>query len=487
VASEPADPGSDFVDLTIARLSLSGERREVAEATAWLDAEDRRLLSLWWLETAGELTRAELAAALRLSQPHAAVRVQRMKAQLSAARGVVRALSRTQRCPQLAETLEPWDGRPSALWRKRIARHARHCEHCGTVSSRLVPAEALLAGIGMVPPPATVGAHFTITLAAPAAAPATAASAMGAAGHAAGWLTRTFKLAVAKPATAITVGAVAITGAAVVYTVYPAPGPQPHVVLPTPLPSSSHATLTPSSSALPATPSSLPPPAEQPLAYGSTVDEVDAAPSMLQKPRALPVRAAGASISATGTYTPTTGNPNKYVMNHNGDYLTLRGQGYFRIRWQIIYTTGRVGVVAMPTWTGLTGELFHVASGGSRRMDDVTSGSGPTAQTGMGSPSTGFDTLPTGAQQMWQNEYFYLDGTVVLHQNQGWPSVGLIVEPRTWQQITDDVDTTPTATNGVLRYGLVRDTGGDGAPVPQYLTRDTPTDPATVPQRSAVS
>jgi len=138
-------------------------------------------------------------------------------------------------------------------------------------------------------------------------------------------------------------------------------------------------------------------------------------------------------------------------------------------------------------WTGLTGELFHVASGGSRRMDDVTSGSGPTAQTGMGSPSTGFDSLPAGAQQMWQNEYFYLDGTVVLHQNQGWPSVGLIVEPRTWQQITDDVDTAPTATNGVLRYGLVRDTGNDGAPVPQYLTRDTPTDPATVPQQSAVS
>jgi RNA polymerase sigma factor (sigma-70 family) len=464
VTSEPADPGADFVDLTIARLSLSGERREVAEATAWLDAEDRRLLSLWWLETAGELTRAELATALRLSQPHAAVRVQRMKAQLSAARGVVRALSRTPHCPQLAETLEPWDERPSALWRKRIARHARHCEHCGTVSSRLVPAEALLVGIGMVPPPATIGA----------------------AGHAAGWLTRTFKIAVAKPAAAITVAAVAITGAAVVYAVYPAPGPQPHVVPPTPPPSSSHATLTPSP-ALPATPSSLPTPAQQSLAYGSTVDEVDAAPSKLQMPRALPVRAAGASISATGTYTPTTGNPNKYVMNHNGDYLTLRGQGYFRIRWQIIYTTGRVGVVAMPTWTGLTGKLFHVASSGSRRMDDVVSGSGPTAQSGMGSPSTGFDTLPTGAQQMWQNEYFYLDGTVVLHQNQGWPSVGLIVEPRTWQQITDDVDTAPTATNGVVRYGLVRDTGNDGAAVPQYLTRDTPVDPATVPQQSAVS
>ena len=141
----------------------------------------------------------------------------------------------------------------------------------------------------------------------------------------------------------------------------------------------------------------------------------------------------------------------------------------------------------MPTWTGLTGELFHVASGGGRRMDDATSGSGATASTGMGSPTTGFDTLPAGAQQMWQNEYYYLDGTVVLHQNRGWASASLIVQAMTWQQITDDVDMAPGDPGWVLRYGLVRDTGSDTAPVPQYVTRSDPADPTSVPQRSEVS
>src|SRR5207237_266820 len=79
---DTADPGADFEDLTIVRLGLSGQRRQTAEASRWLDPGDRDLLSLWWLEAAGELTRAELAAGLELTPQHAAVRVQRMKAQL---------------------------------------------------------------------------------------------------------------------------------------------------------------------------------------------------------------------------------------------------------------------------------------------------------------------------------------------------------------------------------------------------------------------
>ena len=82
-AQEPPDPGAEFADLTITRLGLSGERREVAAATAWLDASERRLLALWWLEAAGELTWADLTAAMSLSPAHAAVRVRRMKNQLT--------------------------------------------------------------------------------------------------------------------------------------------------------------------------------------------------------------------------------------------------------------------------------------------------------------------------------------------------------------------------------------------------------------------
>ncbi|WP_055631084.1 sigma-70 family RNA polymerase sigma factor [Streptomyces hirsutus] len=150
-AYEVADPGADFVDLTILRLGLEGQRREAAEATRWLDPDDQALLSLWWLEAAGELTRAEVAAALELPPQHTAVRVQRMKAQLETARLVVRALSAQPRCVLLDDITEAWDGVPSALWRKRIARHARDCTVCAGFQSGLVPAEGLLVGLGLVP------------------------------------------------------------------------------------------------------------------------------------------------------------------------------------------------------------------------------------------------------------------------------------------------------------------------------------------------
>ncbi|MEV8097563.1 sigma-70 family RNA polymerase sigma factor [Kitasatospora sp. NPDC085879] len=150
-AYDVADPGADFVDLTIVRLGLSGQRREVAEATRWLDEADRELLALWWLEAAGELTRAELAGAMELPPQHAAVRVQRMKGQLETARVVVRALAVADRCGPLSELTARWDGVPSALWRKRIARHARECAVCSRHWSGLFPAEGLLAGLAMVP------------------------------------------------------------------------------------------------------------------------------------------------------------------------------------------------------------------------------------------------------------------------------------------------------------------------------------------------
>ncbi|NXY92977.1 sigma-70 family RNA polymerase sigma factor [Streptomyces sp. BR123] len=150
-AWELADPGADFVDLTVVRLQLEGQRRETARATRWLEPDDRALLSLWWLECAGELTRAEVATALELSPQHTAVRVQRMKAQLESARVVERALEAQPPCEMLQAVTAGWDGYPSTLWRKRIARHARECIRCAGLWGGLLPAEGLLAGLALVP------------------------------------------------------------------------------------------------------------------------------------------------------------------------------------------------------------------------------------------------------------------------------------------------------------------------------------------------
>ncbi|MCC9312126.1 sigma-70 family RNA polymerase sigma factor [Kitasatospora sp. RB6PN24] len=155
---ELPDPAGDFAELTIVRLGLSGQRREVAEATRWLDAADREVLALWWQEAAGELTRAELAAALELSPQHTAVRVQRVKERLDGARTVVRALAARPVCPALAELTATWNGNPAPLWRKRITRHVRDCADCQEPGRDLVPAEGLLAGLALLPLPRRIQA-----------------------------------------------------------------------------------------------------------------------------------------------------------------------------------------------------------------------------------------------------------------------------------------------------------------------------------------
>ena len=154
VHEDVRDPGADFTDLAITRLELSGQRRETAEATRWLDEENRELLSLWWLEASGELTRDEIVAATDVSRQHAAVRIQRMKGQLETARVVVRALAAQPPCPELRLITVHWDGTPGPLWRKRIARHTRDCQHCTPAWNNLVAAERLLAGMALVPVPA---------------------------------------------------------------------------------------------------------------------------------------------------------------------------------------------------------------------------------------------------------------------------------------------------------------------------------------------
>ncbi|MET8229817.1 sigma-70 family RNA polymerase sigma factor [Micromonospora sp. NPDC005298] len=156
------DPGSDFAALTILRLGLTDQRREVAEATRWLDPDDRELLSLWWLEETGALERTEVADALGLAPGHVAVRVHRMKDQIQTARAVVRALRARPGCPDLRTVADGWDGVPHPLWRKRLARHVRDCAVCARLGATLLPIDRLLAGLPMLPLPAGLGVHLPV-------------------------------------------------------------------------------------------------------------------------------------------------------------------------------------------------------------------------------------------------------------------------------------------------------------------------------------
>lgn len=175
-APELADPGADFADLTLTELGLTGQRREVAMATAWLDDDDRELLSLWWLVEAGHLTRGDLVNALGLEPHHVTVRIARMKGQLETSRAVVRALCAAPICLELSDLAMHWHGRPEPLWRKRFARHVRQCPTCSGLATDFVPAERLLVRLPLVPLP------FGLAEAVHHAVPAVLHSAAGAAG-----------------------------------------------------------------------------------------------------------------------------------------------------------------------------------------------------------------------------------------------------------------------------------------------------------------
>ncbi|MFK0107546.1 RNA polymerase sigma factor [Streptomyces sp. NPDC091217] len=462
------DGGADFAELTVLRLQLEGQRREVAEAVRWLDPEDRQLVSLWWLEVSGELTRRELASAVGISRQHAAVRVQRMKERLEVSRGIVRALEGA--CPELRELTARWDGRPDSVWRKRLARHIRGCGYCGDTRESVVPADRLLVGIALVPVP--VGFTLSLALGGKTAVAATAATSTGWSAKVLGALT--------KPAVAVTAGATIVAGGAYVVVQTPRDPAPRTAVSPTAVVTSAGpaapgpTTAAPSPSTSPsASPSRSPSASAGAGVYGSVVDAVDKAPDPDTRPGALPHRPESGITSTGGAHA---------VMNHRGDSVTLSGRGYVLVRWQIS-PQYRAGSLVMPSWTGLKGKIFHVASGGGRRMDDRVSAT-DTSATGMGNSAVGYAVLPSGAQQMWQNEYYYVDGSVTLTVNERGADYGLSVFPSSWDAAEKDVLYGPP--DGAIRYGLVRDDGKDSAPVPQYVTRKTPGDASTVPQRSAV-
>ncbi|MEV6345438.1 sigma-70 family RNA polymerase sigma factor [Actinoplanes sp. NPDC051851] len=185
---EAAEAGPDGVPER--ELELSAQRRQVRQAGRWLDAADRSLLALWWLEVAGRMTRAELASALGVTVAHAGVRIQRMRRQLDLSRTVVAALRARPPCPGLGAALTGWDTVPGPRWRKRAARHIRTCPACTGVTDGLTPTDHLLPSLILLPAPTTLtgavlaehGGGVAATAAATATT-ATKAALLGAAAH----------------------------------------------------------------------------------------------------------------------------------------------------------------------------------------------------------------------------------------------------------------------------------------------------------------
>ncbi|MFF9473579.1 sigma-70 family RNA polymerase sigma factor [Streptomyces roseolus] len=244
-ASRIPDAGAEPVDVALLRLHVSDERRRVVEAARWLDPDHRTMLSLWWQECAGLLSREDIAAATGLTVAHVGVRLQRMREQLELCRTIVASLEADPRCPGFEETVTGWDGLRTSVWRKRMARHTRDCPVCAPATTGRVPAELLPLGLATLAVPAglvsaLVAKGLLSGSAASAAGLATApvAAAVGTATGGSGTygtLLGKLHAVTAHPLVGIAAGAVLIAGTAA-YVTWPEPAPRGPAVAAAPTP-----------------------------------------------------------------------------------------------------------------------------------------------------------------------------------------------------------------------------------------------------------
>lgn len=281
-AAQAADPAGDFADEAADRLSMSARRDDLLAATGWLSADERQILSLWWQEICGQLTRAQLADALSVSPQHAAVRVQRMKAKLVQALTIVHAWRAAPRCAHLPSVVPDWDGRADARVFRQLSRHIRGCRTCSAAGAILDPIERHVVGAGLLSHPAQLlqqilaamsaaatGAGASVAASA-AAAPAAVAPLAGAgAKQLLGWVS-------AKTAALIASVVVATGVAATIETTSPPSGGSHAMTAPAPSPSA------PSTSAPTAVPGNVPASevASGPASFSSANSDVMSAPGL---------------------------------------------------------------------------------------------------------------------------------------------------------------------------------------------------------------
>jgi RNA polymerase sigma factor (sigma-70 family) len=120
MSAAPADPGT--------RLRAAEIQELVWAAAEGLNPGDRDVFEL---TVRHDLTAGEVGAMLGVSVDHAHARLSRVRAQLERALGAL-LVARTGRrdCPELAALLGGWDGRLTALVRKRVSRHVESCDTC---------------------------------------------------------------------------------------------------------------------------------------------------------------------------------------------------------------------------------------------------------------------------------------------------------------------------------------------------------------------
>ncbi len=152
---DPLDEDFELAD-TSAGPSEVAAQSELAilfqEAAEGLGAQDRIVMDLHLRQG---LEGRELGDALGVTPGHAYVMLSRMRDQVERSLGVLMvARQGSKDCRKLEAILKPWDGRFTATWRKRVARHVDGCEICGELRKRIVSPAAMLGAVPLIAAPA---------------------------------------------------------------------------------------------------------------------------------------------------------------------------------------------------------------------------------------------------------------------------------------------------------------------------------------------
>ncbi|MET7476293.1 sigma-70 family RNA polymerase sigma factor [Streptomyces sp. NPDC005648] len=308
--AEVPDPSPDLAELAVDRQTLARAGSDLLEAGRWLTEDQRRTMALWWQEAAGQLSRAEVAAALDLSVPHTAVRIQRMKAKLELAVDVLAAWRARPRCPDLSGLTDGGPVRDGTRVLARLSRHVADCPRCRVAVSARASVDEVPIRLSGLAVPAALAAAIPGLVGRHALAPGLTASLWRAVHHVLGRFSAKSALAVGAGATAAAVTVLAIHSSL--------PHTTPATREPSPTASAAHGGPAAPAASVSATPTATRPPAA-PIYSGVTTadyyiapDGDDTNPGTRARPfatltRALAATRPGQTVAVRGgTYHPTT-------------------------------------------------------------------------------------------------------------------------------------------------------------------------------------
>jgi RNA polymerase sigma factor (sigma-70 family) len=149
---------TDDVDNVVGFAQRDELRRLMTDAIAGLNPGDREVIEL---NLRHDLAGADLAGVLGVPAGQAHALASRARAQLERALGAL-LVARTGRrdCIELDAILDSWDGRLTALWRKRVSRHIESCDICSARKREVLSPAMLLSVLPLVPLPAGLRDHL---------------------------------------------------------------------------------------------------------------------------------------------------------------------------------------------------------------------------------------------------------------------------------------------------------------------------------------